>query len=275
MPRPIAPATRSSMRASAPVTLWIRAIMRGLRVGFWGTESVRFGAIFGVGRSVKMRSRVRSGIVLSFVAAAYAAAAPAQEAAGPAPAAGAGNADRGREISYTCLGCHGVPGYKNAYPNYSVPKLEGQHAEYIVIALQAYRSGERSHLTMHSQASTLSDQDMQDIAAFFAGTPLKQGSATVGKAPEAAQVCVACHGQDGVGITPQYPSLAGQHADYIERALHDYKKGGRKNPIMGTFAGQIKDADVRALAKYYERQKPALTTEPRPSTILTAGGEKH
>lgn len=226
-----------------------------------------------------MRFRVRSGVVLSFVTAALAAAAtPAQEPpAGSASAAapGPGNADRGREISYTCLGCHGVPGYKNAYPNYSVPKLEGQHPEYIVIALQAYRSGERSHVTMHSQASTLSDQDMQDIAAYFAGKPLTAGSPPVGKAPEAAQVCVACHGQDGVGITPQYPSLAGQHEDYIERALHDYKNGGRKNPIMGTFAGQIKEPDVKVLAEYYSKQTPALETESRPSTILTAGSGKH
>jgi cytochrome c553 len=221
-----------------------------------------------------MRSRVRSGVVLSVLAFALAStAALAQDQ--PAPAAGGGNAERGKAISYTCLGCHGVPGYKNAYPNYSVPKLEGQHPEYIVIALQAYRAGERSHLTMHSQASTLSDQDMQDIAAFFAGKPLKPGNPPVGKAPEGTQLCVACHGQDGVGVTPLYPSLAGQHLDYIERALHDYKKGGRKNPIMGTFATQIPDADVRAIARYYAQQKPSLSTEERPSTILTAGGEKH
>ncbi len=225
-----------------------------------------------------MRSRVQSGVLLSvmaFALASTAALAQNQQAPTAAPAAAGGNAEHGKAISYTCLGCHGVPGYKNAYPNYSVPKLEGQHPEYIVIALQAYRAGERSHLTMHSQASTLSDQDMQDIGAFFAGTPLKAGSPPVGKAPDAAQVCVACHGQDGVGITPQYPSLAGQHADYIERALHDYKKGGRKNPIMGTFAGQVKDADVKVLAQYYAQQKPSLSTESRPSTILTAGSEKH
>ncbi|HVY81954.1 MAG TPA: cytochrome c [Steroidobacteraceae bacterium] len=196
---------------------------------------------------------------------------PASGAPAAAPAASAGNPERGRQISYTCLGCHGVPGYKNAYPTYSVPKLEGQHPEYIVIALQAYRSGERSHITMHSQASTLTDQDMRDIAAFFAGQPLTPNPASQAKAPEAAQVCVACHGQDGVGITPQYPSLAGQHADYIERALHDYKKGGRKNPIMSTFASQIKDSDVRVIAEYYSQRQPSLHTEPRPSTILTAG----
>ena len=170
-----------------------------------------------------MRSRVRSAVLFTFLAStAFASSA--------ALAQTPGNAERGKALSNTCLGCHGIPGYRNAYPNYSVPKLEGQHAEYIVIALQAYRAGERSHFTMHSQASTLTDQDMQDIAAYFSGTPLKAGSPPVGKAPESAQVCVACHGQDGVGITPQYPSLSGQHADYIERALHDYKRGGARTP---------------------------------------------
>ena len=215
-----------------------------------------------------MRSRMRSGVLLAItVSASLASAAIFAQEAAPAPAA---NAERGKAISYTCLGCHGVPNYKNAYPNYSVPKLEGQHAEYIVIALQAYRAGERSHITMHSQASSLSDQDMADVAAFFSGESIKPGNAPVGKAPEAAAVCVACHGQDGVGITPMYPTLAGQHADYLERAIHDYKKGGRKNPIMGTFAGQIKDEDVAVLAKYYAQQKPSLQTESRPSTFLTA-----
>jgi len=66
-----------------------------------------------------------------------------------------GNADRGKALSNTCLGCHGIEGYRNAYPNYSVPKLQGQHPEYLAAALQAYRSGDRSHLTMHSQAATL------------------------------------------------------------------------------------------------------------------------
>lgn len=235
-----------------------------------------------------MRVRVRSGVVVAVmaqvalavtaalpqIAAAQDASAAPAPAAAPAAAAGPGSAERGRAISYTCLGCHGVPGYKNAYPNYSVPKLEGQHPEYIVIALQAYRSGDRSHMTMHSQASTLSDQDMADIAAFFAGKPLSPNPASAPKPPDAAQVCVACHGPDGVGITPQYPSLAGQHEDYIERALHDYKKGGRKNPIMATFASQIKDADVAVIAKYYSQRAPSLQTESRPSTILTAGKER-
>jgi cytochrome c553 len=166
---------------------------------------------------------------------------------------------RGAAISYTCLGCHGIPNYKNAYPNYSVPKLTGQHPDYLVLALQAYRSGERAHATMHAQASELSDQDMKDIAMFFGGEPLKSDGAQ-GTSPDAAQTCVACHGTDGVSITPMYPTLAGQHADYLARALLDYKEGTRKNPIMANFAQQLSREQIEQLATYYARQKPALAT---------------
>lgn len=79
-----------------------------------------------------------------------------------------GDAAAGRTKVETCLGCHGIPNYTNATPSYRVPKIAGQHAARIVAALQAYRSGERQHPTMVAQASTLSDQDMQDIAAWLA-----------------------------------------------------------------------------------------------------------
>ena len=79
----------------------------------------------------------------------------------------AGDAQRGQVRSETCLGCHGVVSYTNVYPTYRVPKLGGQHAEYISLALKGYRSGERSHSTMHAQAAGLSDQDIEDIAAYF------------------------------------------------------------------------------------------------------------
>jgi cytochrome c553 len=217
-----------------------------------------------------MRSYKRLSVQVAMLALAAAASAESfSQNASPA-----GNPSRGKDRANTCLGCHGVPDYKNAYPNYRVPKLEGQHPEYIVIALQAYRAGERSHITMHSQASSLSNQDMADIAAYFAGVPLKSSNAPEGKAPAAAQVCVACHGVDGVGITPQYPTLAGQHEDYLVRALTEYKKGGRKNPVMATFAGQLNAQQMEDLAAYYSQQLPALKTEERPSTRLTVAAER-
>ena len=81
--------------------------------------------------------------------------------------ANAGDAEAGKYKAETCLGCHGVPSYTNVYPSYHVPKLGGQHAEYIVAALKGYQSGERSHKTMQAHSAGLSDEDMADIGAYF------------------------------------------------------------------------------------------------------------
>jgi len=90
--------------------------------------------------------------------------------ASPLAVAG-GSVDAGRTKANTCMGCHGIPGYTNAYPTYRVPKLGGQSAEYLAIALKAYKTGERPHKTMQAQAASLSDQDIEDIAAFLAVAP--------------------------------------------------------------------------------------------------------
>lgn len=84
------------------------------------------------------------------------------------PAIAAGDIEAGKVKSYTCTGCHGIPGYNNVYPTYKVPKIGGQNYEYLVSAMRAYRAGERDHATMDLQASALSDQDIADIAAYFA-----------------------------------------------------------------------------------------------------------
>lgn len=84
-----------------------------------------------------------------------------------AQAVAAGDPAAGRIKAETCLGCHAIPNYANVYPSYSVPKLAGQNADYIVQALKAYQSGLRQHTTMHANASNLSEQDMADIAAYF------------------------------------------------------------------------------------------------------------
>lgn len=85
-----------------------------------------------------------------------------------APAAAQGDAEAGRTKAYTCTGCHGIPGYMNVYPSYHVPKLGGQTEEYIVAALKAYAEGDREHPTMEAQARSLSEQDIRDIASYFA-----------------------------------------------------------------------------------------------------------
>lgn len=83
------------------------------------------------------------------------------------PALAEGNVEAGRVKANTCMGCHGIPKYTNVYPTYRVPKLGGQHKEYIVAALKGYRGGERPHKTMAAQAANLSDQDIEDIASYL------------------------------------------------------------------------------------------------------------
>lgn len=165
---------------------------------------------------------------------------------------------RGAKLAYTCHGCHGIPNYKNAYPIYSVPKLGGQHAAYMVAALKEYKSGDRAHATMHAQAISLSDTDLADIAAYLAGQEQKPTGRPVGTVPKAGQTCIACHGNDGVGIMPEYPNLAGQHEDYIANSLRSYKSGVRKNAIMSGMAAPLQEQDIRELAKYYSAQRPSL-----------------
>ena len=192
-----------------------------------------------------------------------------------APAAHAeGDPEQGKVLSYTCLGCHGIPGYRNQYPSYRVPKLGGQHATYITIALRAYRSGERSHPTMQANASTLSDQDMEDIAAYFAsyGEPEEGAVVTAGVAAgkEKAQTCVACHGEKGLSTNEMWPNLAGQHEDYLVNALKQYRLANaqktdgysvRKNAVMAGLAAGLSDEDIKLLAGYFAAQVGLYTTE--------------
>jgi cytochrome c553 len=173
-----------------------------------------------------------------------------------------GNAERGRVLAYTCHGCHGVPDYKNAFPNYSVPKLGGQNAEYLIAALNAYAGGDRAHQTMHSQAATLSDEDRADIAAYLQSEVAQPNKQVVGTPPPATQTCVSCHGADGAKpIGPEYPILAAQYPDYIVHALRDYKAGKRKNPIMAGVIAGVDEKDFEAIAQFFGQQHGLCSTD--------------
>jgi cytochrome c553 len=184
----------------------------------------------------------------------------------PLGARAAGDPVAGEKKFYTCYGCHGIVNYKNAYPDYSVPKLRHQNAAYLIAALQEYRSGQRPHMTMHAQAESLSDQDMEDIAAYLQGPePVKPSNAVNGTMPKQVAACVACHGQNGLGVeeplTPKPAVLAGQHVDYLEQALTAYRNGRRKNVVMDSMAQLlISDEDVKIAAAYFASQPSPLTT---------------
>ena len=172
---------------------------------------------------------------------------------------------RGQKLFYTCYGCHGVANYKNAYPDYSVPKLRHQQAAYIIAALNEYKAGQRPHPTMHAQVSSLSDQDIKDIAAYLQGDPVKPSTGDKGSAPKQAAACAACHGENGTGVQapldPKPPILAGQHVDYLEQALTAYHNGRRKNIVMNGMAQLLtNEEDIHIVAEYFASQPSPLET---------------
>lgn len=175
-----------------------------------------------------------------------------------------GDAAAGSQKNALCVGCHGIKGYHTSFPEvHQVPKISGQSAGYIRAALQAYKSGERKHPSMRTLASSLSEQDMADLAAFYESTGT--GATLATKAPEgsakAAELltkggCASCHGANlSKPIDPAYPKIAGQHGDYLYVALRAYKTTdkpmiGRAHPVMGGIAKQFSNADLKVLADY-------------------------
>ncbi|MDJ0917842.1 MAG: cytochrome c [Woeseiaceae bacterium] len=174
-----------------------------------------------------------------------------------------GDAERGEELAYTCLGCHGIEGYRNAYPSFRVPKLGGQKAAYLVQSLKGYRDGEREHPTMSAQANSMSEQDMEDVSAYLASMAnetVEAGGSKDVPALDIAQTCVACHGANGIGMSPTWPTLAGQHEDYLRHALTQYRDGVRSNAIMMPMAVNLTDQQIKVLAEYYAGMKGLETT---------------
>ena len=195
-----------------------------------------------------------------------------QSSAPPAPLMPitlAGDAERGAVIGQTCAGCHGIPSYFNANPAYHVPKLGGQNADYLEIALQGYRRGTRGHETMQAQASSLSDQDIADVAAYFdsfvgeAETGRTRASAEqIEAGREKAATCVACHGPEGVAAAPQWPTLAGQHETYLLEALEQYKDGGRIDLVMNPLMAPLDEQSIEELAAFFAAQPHLHNTQP-------------
>jgi len=156
-----------------------------------------------------------------------------------------GDVEAGKKKAEMCIGCHGIPGYQNSFPEiHKVPKISGQSDKYIVSALTAYKKGERKHPTMRGIAGSLTDQDMADLGAFYASHADKAAAETpkapneVVKALLEKGACASCHGANfSKPIDPSYPKLGGQHADYLFVALKAYtvegnNMVGRSNGIM-------------------------------------------
>ena len=186
-----------------------------------------------------------------------------------------------------CEGCHNLPRYQASFPEiYKVPMIAGQNAKYIAAALAAYRKGERKHPTMRAIAGSLSDQDIADVAAYYAqlGSPAGSAAAAAPAAsaapahepsPQVAALlikgnCVSCHGSNfSAPIDPSYPKLAGQHADYLYFALKAYQIDhnpvmGRNNAIMMGMARPFTQPEIKAIAAYLGSLPGDLKTVQQP-----------
>jgi cytochrome c553 len=194
------------------------------------------------------------------LATLFATSVMADEAKGPAKP----DLAKGETISKTvCAACHTADGSRGIPTN---PILQGQHADYLVKQLTEFKSGKRDNAVMKPMASTLSEDDMRNVAAFYASKSAKPGKsknpATValgekiwrgGIAEKSVPACAGCLGPAGAGIPSQYARLAGQHAEYVGAELGLFRSGKRANsPQMAIIAARMSDAEIAAVADYVE-----------------------
>lgn len=156
----------------------------------------------------------------------------------------------GEQKAANCLGCHGPKGKSS---NAQWPNLAAQQSTYIVNQLNAFKTGTRNNPMMQSMAANLSDEDINNLAAYyFSQPPVSAGGdpnlAKSGKTK--AGMCLGCHGSTAEG-NGQFPRLAGQHPDYLAKQLSNFKEGVRKNGHMQAIAGTLSEDDMKALAAYF------------------------
>ena len=176
----------------------------------------------------------------------------------------AGDAEAGKGKTVACGACHGADG-NSLVPSF--PKLAGQHAGYLLKQMQDIKSGARPVPTMAGQLDAMSDQDLADIAAYFASqTPTRGATKEVlvelgervwraGVREKGIAACAACHSPTGAGNGPaKYPALSGQHADYIAAALRAFRNDERTNDgdtrIMRDVAARLSDKELEAVSSY-------------------------
>lgn len=177
----------------------------------------------------------------------------------------AGDAEAGKAKSVTCAACHGVDGISSIPIN---PNLAGQVPGYIAMQLKAFKSGERVNAVMAGQSMMLSDEDMADLDAYYAGMQAKITSTLTdddkllaeageaiyrgGYAERGISACMSCHGPSGHGIPKNFPRVSAQHKEYLEQQLLAYKKGERKgyNDIMSDIAFGLSELQIKQLSAY-------------------------
>ena len=156
----------------------------------------------------------------------------------------------GEQKSANCVGCHGPKGKSNSD---QWPHLAAQQASYLVKQLSAFKTGARNNLVMQAMAANLTDEDMTNLAVYYASQPAVSGKADahlVKSGQVKAAMCQGCHGSSGQG-NGQFPRLAGQRPDYLVKQLNSFKEGKRSNGQMKAVAGSLSEEDMKALAAYF------------------------
>lgn len=177
----------------------------------------------------------------------------------------AGDAAVGKSKSAVCAACHMADG-NSVNPLW--PKLAGQHENYIVKQLKEFKSAARKDPIMMGQVAALTDEDMDNLGAYFSGQTLKGGEAdpalveagkllyTTGNAKKGVAACASCHAPNGSGNpAANFPAIAGQHTLYAEKQLKAFRDGSRANDVntmMQDVAGNLSDADIKAVASYIQ-----------------------
>ena len=198
-------------------------------------------------------------LLLSCLLAAASFAATAAEGAVAAPKV---DLAKGQATATTvCMSCHSTDGSRGSPAN---PIIQGQHSDYLVKQLTEFKAGTRNNPIMKGIASTLTPDDMRNVAAFYATKQAKSGFAKNkdfvalgekiyrgGIAERSIPACAGCHSPNGAGIPAQYPRLAGQHADYTEAQLVAFRNGVRKNSVpMAGVAAKMNDREIKAVSDY-------------------------
>jgi cytochrome c553 len=170
------------------------------------------------------------------------------------PADLVGDRAAGKQLSGQCRTCHGAQGFAQIP---IAPHIGGEPARYIAAQLAAFRDGAREHEMMSIVARNLTDQQIADLAAWYAGHQVEVTmAADAAAAPEA---CVACHGADGLHQLPEAPNLAGEANIYIDTQLKAFRSGKRQHDIMSGIAAEMTDAEIRAVADWYAAIKLTIT----------------
>lgn len=176
----------------------------------------------------------------------------------------AADIEAGRAAFETCRGCHSAPGYSNVYPTYYVPKIGGQRADYTVSALKAYKEQNRPHGTMKANAHDLSEQTIENIAAYLEASPGNVTKSPASGDPAAgkklAQSCLGCHAE-GKDAQSTVPRLAGQYGNYLVKVMKDYQSGKRNNPVMQSMVQGLSDEDLENISAYFASLNGLTTTE--------------